>query len=223
MNEKFRHVVIILFVELLAVFVLWFSWHQAHVKVMPPKFIRDALPFSTTEHTTNTITMQQITPFPNEDNITTYPTIIATALIPFSQNTTVELKPSVPTTTVFSSGNQTITVTLQKPLIPNKTYQVTINDNGRNGQYTWSFKTGQATVDPKLVPAIDRVKQQMPYTDPNGQFSIYYAAQTDRYFITIHNNAQSVSDQQAALAWLRSQGVTDTSSLQITWVPSDAF
>jgi len=226
MNEKLRHVLITIAAEAFAAFVFWFSWRQAHIKITPPAVIRNALPFYSPEPSApngNTIVMTQITPFPNQTDISTLPTIIATAVAPFSQNATVVLNPLAPATTTFSNNNQTLTLDLQKPLNPNKTYQVTITDPTDNGQYSWSFTTGDIAVDPKLLPAIDRVKQQMPYNDPNGQFTIYYAAQTDEYFITIHNDLRSVNDQAAALAWFRSQGITDTTSLQITWEPSDAF
>lgn len=225
-KDKFIHVTIIVFVELLAVYVLWFSLTRAHVSFPLPKIIRDAISPGFSGPKTPQLpklTATKILPYPSEENISTFPNIEATFALPLSNSVDVTIDPKANFTVDFQENRTKVVITLNRPLKAQTTYTVTITDKKVAAAYTWSFTTNQVSIDQKVIGGIQRVKEQLPYTDPNQHFSIFYAPQTDLYFITIHDDERSEDDRNAALAWLRSQGVTNIDSLQIVWTPGDVF
>lgn len=223
-KDRFIHVAIIATTELLAILLLIYSFDQANAHVPVPGFIRQAInPGGDNARTTPQLRAVSVLPYPNETEISTLPNIEAQFAIPVSNNVKVTTQPQVSYTVSYSEGRTKVTFHLKKPLKTKTTYTIAVAEEANKGAYSWSFTTGTIAVDQKLIPAIDRVKEQIPYSDPNGAFEVYYAAQTDLYFITIHDDERSETDKNAALSWLRSQGITDIQSLQTVFMPSDAF
>lgn len=223
-KDKFIHVGIIVFVELLALWLFWFSLKQGNASVPIPGFIRDIIQSGDRPtDTPRSLQATSITPFPNEENISTFPTITASFADALSNDTKITIEPRVALTPTFADARTGVMLQLGKPLAPQTTYTITITDEAVDRQYSWSFTTNDTAIDPRSIGGIGRLKDQLPYADPNGRFYIYYAPQTDLYFITVHDDERSIAEQEAALDWLRSQGIINPESLEITWIPSESF
>lgn len=222
-TERVKRIVIVTLGETIAILTMWFMISNKMHNVQTPSFLQDAFGKTSQNKVETKATASRITPFPNETDISTYPAISATFTNPISRQANVFIRPNVDFEPVISKDTTTVSIALKQPLKPNSHYTVTITDTLTKLSYSWSFTTSKSKIDQKLLPAIDRVRQQLPYTDPNGRFQIYLASQTDTYFISIHNDERSSTDQSEALAWLKQQGVADTGSLHIVWLPSEGL
>lgn len=222
-KDKAIHVIIIVFVELLALWVFWFSLRQGSVSIPVPGFLKSIVQQDEIPAIPAGLPATSITPYPNEESVSTLPTITARFGEALSNNTKITIDPKVAVDTTYTEARTKVILRSQRPLQTETTYTVTIEDKAKDRQYSWSFTTSGKAIDPRSVNGIERLKEQLPYADPNGRFYIYYAPQTDLYFISIHDDERSQSEQQAALDWLKGQGIINPDSLEITWIPSESF
>lgn len=224
MVSQKQHIILISLGFLVALGLTWVGFSNVgRPNVELPGYIKDALPQTQSTEQTRKIELTNVVPYPNEIEISTYPTIQVTAVQPLHPLLTIDISPRVSFTKVYTNDNKTLALTLQRPLRKNTKYTIRLFDNTNDASYSWAFTTGDVGVDQKLLGGIERVKQQLPYKDPNGRFEIYYAPQTDVYFITVHDDERSDGDRVAALNWLKSQGITNTSSITISWQASAGF
>lgn len=224
-EEQIRHFLLLAAAVVIAFIMLVYGIKTTHRKNPIPESIRQSLPFSAPvqKRGVEALSLSKVTPYPNETEISTLPVITATTREPLSAHTTVTITPQVSFKSKLSRKNTLMTVFLERSLRPNTTYTVEIEDLEKQASYNWSFTTDDTVINSKLLPAITRVQQQMPYSDPNGSFRIFYAPQTDTYFITVHDDERSRPDSENALNWLKSQGFSDPKALQLVITPGDAF
>lgn len=205
--------------------LLWYGISQKKTQIPLPAILIDSLPLDANQLPPGVLKLAatHITPYPDEKDISTYPQIIARFKSPLGASTQVTISPRVAFTPVYSDDRRSVVITQERPLNPNTSYIITIIDDSVNGIYRWSFTTNNRRLEPRYVSAIDRVKEQLPYTDPNSRFIIAYAPQTDIYFITVREGIEFENDKNAAYGWLKSQGIANPEILHITFLPGGGF
>lgn len=204
-----------------ATLMLWYGFTITKPSLPLPQIVKDSLPFQPRQIAP--MQVELVTPFPNEENVSTYPTISLQSQFALGKNVSTKISPSASFKASLSKDNLLLTLSLTSPLKPRTLYVVTVTDPTTLTTYNWAFKTGNRVIDASLAKNIAKLNQSLPFRDPQGRFTAYYAPQTDRYFITVHDDERSIAETEAAYQWIRSFGIASTNDLQITVTPSLEF
>lgn len=222
MQERIQHTVLILAGLAIAVGVFIYGVKTTHRQLPLPEMVRQSLPLTGTSPSA-TISVSHITPYPNETGISTLPSISLTALKPLGKNVIVMITPKVSFTPVLSGDTTNLTVRLNRPLKPKTSYTISVTNKNLGAKYNWSFTTGEVATTTKLIQPLAKLKAKLPYKDPGGSFAVFYAPQTDTYFVTVHDDERSMEDTRKFVLWLRDWGIDKPESIHIVYTPSAVF
>ena len=145
----------------------------------------------------------RVEPLPDATGVSANPTVSITFENSVTgKNVSISSKPTASFSQTLSSSGYTLTLIPKTPLKLGTKYTLSISI-GKIKIYEWEFTTGQRSANPAVI---ENLKKKLPYK--GNHFRISYAEATDKYFVNI--DAKPVETyKQAALDWLKSQGLTD--------------
>lgn len=130
----------------------------------------------------------------------------------------VKVTPSFQFNGSFDSRGLALTINPSTALKPSTQYTVEVVVDGV-GVYSWVFSTGAQSLTNKDVTSLAKLKESLPYKADH--FWIDYKANSDTFYVYIDNKPTETYQNQA-LAYFKSNGVSDVAKLKIDFVPVGA-